>query len=297
MTIRWLLAALLALSAAACGERDTQPSAAALAGGFPALYEIIGSDGALEGWLFGTIHSLPNDVVWRSPRFDDVVDDADFLIVEVANLADKAVLTQTFTSMAFDSAPPVPIRQRVSADMRVALDRLFYDGGISQSHYDAMESWAAALAISQLASQGKPENGADRALISDFARRRVVELEGVQAQLAIFDGLPEAEQRDLLESVVMEASRRAEQADELAVSWKSGDLEALEEESARGILADPELRESLLTERNRSWAEALATRLSASERPLIAVGAGHLLGKDGLPALLEDRGYRVRRIQ
>ena len=63
------------------------------------------------------------------------------------------------------------------------------------------------------------------------------------------------------------------------------------------ILADPELAQVLLYDRNRSWAAQIENLLSASERPLIAVGAGHLLGERGLPALLESRGYTVSRLE
>ena len=76
-----------------------------------------------------------------------------------------------------------------------------------------------------------------------------------------------------------------------------GDTDLLIELTRRGILADPELAQVLLYDRNRSWAAQIENLLSASERPLIAVGAGHLLGERGLPALLESRGYTVSRLE
>ena len=160
-----------------------------------------------------------------------------------------------------------------------------------------MESWAAALALAQVAQSNKAENGADRVLLAAFDQREVVELEGARAQLAIFDTLPQTEQRDLLNAVIEEAREYGDKGDTLANAWLGGDTDLLIELTRRGILADPELAQVLLYDRNRSWAAQIENLLSASERPLIAVGAGHLLGERGLPALLESRGYTVSRLE
>ena len=134
-------------------------------------------------------------------------------------------------------------------------------------------------------------------LLAAFDQREVVELEGARAQLAIFDTLPQTEQRDLLNAVIEEAREYGDKGDTLANAWLGGDTDRLIELTRRGILADPELAQVLLYDRNRSWAAQIENLLSASERPLIAVGAGHLTGKDNLIELLKDRGFTVTRVQ
>jgi hypothetical protein len=62
-------------------------------------------------------------------------------------------------------------------------------------------------------------------------------------------------------------------------------------------MADPELREALLVARNRRWDEAIAVMLQGTPRPLVAVGAAHLVGPDGLAVMLRSRGYRVTSIR
>lgn len=297
MTPGRLLALTLAFLLASCGSDASEPSAAASAEGFPAFYEIAGRDGELEGWLFGTVHALPPDVEWRSRRLDTVIDEADLLLVEVADLSDREGMALIFRSMAFDDVPASSIHARIAPVARADLDMLLAEGEIPTGHLNAMESWAAALTLAQLASTGDPQYGADRALISEFAGRRVVEFEGVRGQLSLFDSLPETEQVDLLEVVIAEASGRKDRAAEMTVAWKTGNIPALEKSSGEGLLGDPELRAALLTSRNEAWMSRLLPLLERNERPLIAVGAAHLLGQEGLPTLLAREGYTVRRVQ
>ncbi len=285
--------ALLALLLSGCGK---DPEPVKPEGPYPALWEIVGDDRRAEGWLFGTIHALPDDTPWRSPRLSAISREADLLVVEVANLDDGAELSKLFEQMAFDH-PAGPIAKRIDPALRNEFDALLVKAKVRRSYFDPMESWAAALALAQVAQPAEAENGADRTLLADFDKPRIVELEGARAQLAIFDALPETEQRDLLDAVLEESRDYAEGADTLARAWLSGDTERLAELTHEGILADPELERALLTRRNAAWAAKIENLLSARDRPLIAVGAGHLLGPEGLPALLEARGYTVRRIE
>lgn len=284
--------AALAL-ATACGERAAQPPEQAT---YPALWEITREDGAVEGWLFGTVHALPDDIPWRSPQLEQVIADADMLVVEVRDLGDGAKLSALFEELAFDR-PEGPIRTRIREDLRDEFDELLVKAKVRRSYFDPMESWAAALALAQVAQEGQSENGADRALIEAFDGRDVVELEGARSQLSMFDSLPRAEQRNLLNAVLEEAAAHGRDPRRLSRLWREGDTDELQRLTQSGMLADPELRQALLIDRNIVWATRIENLLSASDQPLIAVGAGHLLGDDGLPALLRASGYVVTRVE
>jgi hypothetical protein len=94
-----------------------------------------------------------------------------------------------------------------------------------------------------------------------------------------------------------EAARGAAMVDALAAAWSQGDLETL-----AGLVNDdmrrtyPELFEVVFVRRNEAWVETLLRELEGSGTDFVAVGAGHLLGAEGLVERLRAQGVRVERV-
>lgn len=300
--LRLVLAAfmlLLALAAGACsggaegtagtdkGRQSPPPS--------PLFYEIARDDGPAQGWMLGTIHALPPGTAWRTPAITAAAKRADRLLVEVAALGDTRASAAVFSELAITPGLP-PLAARVAAEHREAAARLADQAGLPLAQQQRTESWAAALMLARVHATGDPAYGADRALLADFAGRPVRELEGLRGQLSLFDTLPEADQRLLLSEVVAASTQGPREAEALRAAWLAGDAAALEAASRRGIMAAPALREALLVRRNQRWLALIEADLAAAGRPLIAVGAAHLVGPEGLIALLEARGWRITRL-
>lgn len=259
----------------------------------PALWEVSGPDGE-RGWLFGTIHALPAPVDWRSARVERALAASDRLILEVADGGDRARAEAVFSRLGQSGGLP-PLAQRLPPALR---DELADIPGMKEGRLDRFETWAAALALAQLADDGaEPANGIDTALREAAQGKPIDQFEGLEGQLGIFDRLPEEDQRVLLAATVEGAASVKQEAARLAAWWAKGDMDAIARASSEGFLADPELRRELLTQRNTAWLASLETRLRRGERPFVAVGAAHLAGAQGLPALLAAQGWQVRRIQ
>lgn len=285
------LAACGAFALAGCAEEpdDDQPAPS------PLLYEITGPQGDVEGWMLGTIHALPDGVDWRTGQIDQIIDEADLLVVEIANLDDQEKIADVFTELAMSPGLPA-LEQRLAPSDRPALFDLIDRSGRSQSEFTAIETWAAAFILAQAGAQGNPDNGVDRIVIREFAGRDVREFEGAVDQLTIFDTLSEENQREMLSGVVEESASLRDDPNRMRNAWLTGDLDTLELATKTGMLADRELRAAILVDRNRNWMRQLTAILRAPERPLVAVGAAHLVGEDGLPELLEESGYSVRSL-
>jgi len=284
---------LLAVSACSDGRGDPDPERPAPA---PLFYEIASADGAIEGWMLGTIHALPDDTDWRTPQIGRVIDAADLLVVEVGELRRSNRAASLYEKLAHSPGHP-PLAERVHADLRPQLGALIIEGGLDARDFTRQESWAAALALARIDAPGTSANGVDAKLVDEFAGQRPVrELEGLRGQLSIFDSLSEPQQRAMLAAVVRESAEPRRDPERLLRAWLAGDAATIEASTREGILADPGLREALLTSRNRRWAAALVPLLGERPRPLIAVGTAHLVGPEGLAALIAAQGYRVRRI-
>lgn len=260
----------------------------------PALWSVTDRQGH-EGWLFGTVHSAPGPLDWHSATIDAALGRARTIMVEVGNLRDDAAVAATFAQLAKTTNAP-PLTQRVSPADRKALLQLMERGGMRDSQFAQMDTWAAALMLARNAdADTNAENGVDRAILGLAHGRPVHELEGAEKQLGIFDQLPEREQRDLLAAVVRDASATSDL--DLVELWRAGDMEAIAAETRKGMLADPELREALYTARNRAWLTQIEQAIRNDRRPFVAVGAAHMAGNEGLVTLLQRAGYTVRRIQ
>jgi uncharacterized protein YbaP (TraB family) len=283
---RLLLALGGALALAGCGEpaRDwPEPS--------PALWEVTGPGGE-QSWLFGTIHSLPEGARWRTAAVDHAFERSSLLVVEVAELGRSDEAGAIFQRLATTPGLP-PLTQRVPPADRPALAAFLDRAGMDDDAFSDTESWGAALLLANAVRRSDSGNGVDRALIADAPR--VEGLESFEEQYAVFDRLPAAEQAELLTALAADAEGDFE--DRRVIAWLTGDMAALERDSSAGILADPELREALQLARNRAWAQRVGELLESGERPFVAVGAAHMWGDEGMPALLVERGFIVRRVQ
>lgn len=285
---RLFLVLLLLLALASCSRQEAV---------HPGLWFVEGPKGE-QAWLFGTIHALPKPVDWRSAKVDAALHAADLLVLEVADIEDDAKTARAFAGMA-QSPGLLPIEQRVPPDLRDELQASMKQGGMKAGALDRFETWAAALMLQNAASAARKSdsgNGIDRAVAKAWSGP-VEEFEGAAAQLAIFDRLAEREQRALLTAVLADEPNRPAQLHELQKAWGRGDMDLIARVTEEDFGKEPALREALLLGRNQAWVTKLEALLARGTKPFVAVGAAHLAGQDGLPAMLAARGWKVTRLQ
>lgn len=280
------------LLVAACGDA---PIAAEQSGG-PALWRV--QKGDLDGWLFGTVHVLPDGVAWQTPRIDAAIDKADRLVLEVGNLDDQAAVRATFERLGRRPALP-PIAQRIAPGERDALDQLAAKGTAQPDVLRPYESWAAAMLLSaaiQRTLDVSETNGVEPALTARFraAGKNIEGLETVEAQFRAFDTLPEATQRRMLGEVIADSGEMGPMFDRIVKAWMKGDIDAIARADSGRRKPDPMVEAAVLTVRNKAWAEKIA---AMHGHPFIAVGTAHLAGNDNLIALLQTRGFTVTRLR
>jgi hypothetical protein len=287
---RLALAALALLLPTACGR--PQPIEAR-----PALWRVSDADTTI--WLLGTIHVLPANVRWQTPAIRDAIDQADALVMELPD--DPAGTTRTFEAMASASGLP-PIAERISPARRTALAAALEAGGVAAHALDGKKSWAAALIIAGApnATNGiTRENGVEAVLSAAFAARHrpTSGLETAAAQFATFDRLPESAQRVLLDRAIDDAAHGSAEYHATLMAWAAGDERRIAATLTPALRAAPEIAAEVVTARNARWANQIAARMARPGRVLVAVGVGHLVGAESVPAILRARGLKVERVE
>jgi len=289
LSSRLILLILLVL-AGAC-----QPAPAPLS--HVALWAI-SRNGVAQGWIIGTIHALPPGTAWRRPEIDAAMAAADRLVLEIGEPLDPTIAGAALARRAGAPDLPPPSARLAGADAR-ALDAAYRRLGVDDRRFAGEKSWAVALQLSALAmtkAGADAADGVEPQVRAAMAGKPVIGLETIDGQFAVFDRLDPAAQTHLLGEVAHEAADdRHDDADTLTL-WLRGDDLGLAKEAQSDFLADPALRAPLLTARTRAWAGQVDALLRHGAHPFIAVGAAHVLGAEGLPALLQARGWTVRRI-
>jgi uncharacterized protein YbaP (TraB family) len=282
----------LLLGSAAVEARAPQPAK-------PALWEVSDADTTI--YLFGTIHLLPGDLQWRTARIDQAVSGSQQLVVEtIVDDKDPTKLMSAMASLAFNTPNLPPLMQRVPAAKRPALAIAIKKSGLPPQALDKMETWAAAFILlgtkfRELGLSG----GVEGVLRKDFAAqgKSVGELESNLEQLSFFDKLPEPAQRNLLEGAIEENKSMDEEFGGMLKAWSSGDVNGIAKTFDRDLSTSPALQQALIHQRNANWSKWIEQRLGQPGAVLVAVGAGHLAGKDSVVEMLKKSGYKVRRLQ
>jgi len=83
---------------------------------------------------------------------------------------------------------------------------------------------------------------------------------------------------------------------ELIDVWTMGDIQLLETMVLESFLEYPEIYDSFLVKRNNNWLTQLERMLEGEKTVMVVVGAGHLLGEDGLVELFRSQGYAVEQL-
>lgn len=172
--------------------------------------------------------------------------------------------------------------------------------GMGEPAVRRMRPWAVAMTLSIPA----PQTG----LFMDLALSiraggmglDVVALETLDEQLGFLQGIDEQGQIELVRQSVEEFDRMDEMLEALISAYLAGDLDRLEKLSRQEIdRMDPELARHFeqvgLVERNRRMVERAVPYLREGGL-VIAVGALHLPGEDGLVELLRAEGFQVEGV-
>jgi uncharacterized protein len=266
----------------------------------PALWEVSDPDTTI--YLFGTIHLLPENFQWRTTKFDQAMAGSQQLVVEtIVDEKNPQRLMQAMANLGFGKGLP-PLIERVPPAKRAALAAAIKKNGTPVAVLNQMKTWAAAFVLlrDRFAEIGlKGGEGVEAVLRNSFtgAGKPIGELESNVEQLSYFDRLPETAQRALLEGSIDGPEAMNEDFGGMLKAWSHGDITGIAKTFDRDLAGSPELSDALIRQRNANWSRWIEQRMAQPGAVMIAVGAGHLAGRNSVLEMLKHNGYKVRRLQ
>ena len=266
-------------------------------GGHIALWRARGDH--TDVYLFGSIHVGKPEFYPLPPVVEEAFASSKRLVVEFDSRSESSqrALKEGFAKGRY--ADGSSERDVLAPPLYDLLVERIHSMGLPEEQMLSLPPWVLAPALSVTALQAlgyEPDLGVDRALLERAEDREILELESASEQIALLRSL-DGEQfltYTLLALNTLEADVRG-----LVGAWFCGDTTRMEQ-----ILLDPpdseladtsELIEVLFDRRNIRMADRIEDLLRDSKRSFVVVGAGHLIGKRGIVALLRERGWPVTR--
>jgi uncharacterized protein YbaP (TraB family) len=286
--MKYILSTLLCLLLPLLANADSQP----------ATYTVQGKHNVLH--LVGTVHLLQDSEVLPS-NITRGYADAKQLLLEIDTTAmDPMSTQQTMLSLGMLDEDE-SLETKLDAATYSKLKAAAQAAGLDMMIADHMRPWLVALTLEEtmFAKMGfNPNSGVEMQLTKRAAQdhKAIAGLETMDEQLNFFANLDEKTELEYLTSTLDELKDLRKEMDELMNAWRQGDegkLAALMQKEFRG---HEKFYSILLTERNKRWIGKLQSLLdNSNDNYLVAVGALHLVGNDGVVSLLRRAGYKITR--
>lgn len=285
MVIGLLVWTALALSATA-----TEPSF---------LWQVEDRQGRMV-YLMGSIHLARPDLYPLAPSLEEAYRRSQVLVVEAdINKVDLEKVQQKIRNTGI-----YPKGQTLSGHLSPATRALAEKTRLDIQAFDRFRPWLVAMEVQKqkLKALGFDEQyGLDKHFLDQALRdkKSIKELEGVDYQFYVFQSLNQAEQDLFLYFSLLEAETMDTDLPVLVNAWRSGDVEAFGQIFFKGFSEHPELEplaNKLIFRRNDKMLTRIKTYFRSGRSHFIIVGAGHLVGPQGLIKRLMDEGYLVSQL-
>ncbi len=264
----------------------------------PATYTVQGKHNVLH--LVGTVHLLQqSDVLPASINRD--YEDAKQLLLEIdTSSLDPMALQETMLTLGMLPEDET-LETKLDAATYSKLKAAAQTAGMDMMMLDHMRPWLVALTLEEtmFAKMGFDSNsGIEMQLTARAAQdhKTISGLETMSEQLNFFANLDEKTEMDYLTSTLDELKDLRNELDELVNAWRQGNENKLDSLLQKEIGGHEKFFDILIYERNRRWIDKLKSLLdNSNDNYLVAVGALHLVGNNGVVALLRKAGYKVTR--
>ena len=264
-----------------------------------------GKSPGLKGvvYLLGTIHAGKADLYPLPSVIEDSFKKTDTLIEEIdINEPAEAARVQRALSEIGGYPNGDTITNHLSEVTRSHLAAYSKKGGPPESAIAHMRPWLVSMLIEQVELQQmgfNPSYGLDQHFLEEArqSHKQIGALEDVESQVKLLSSLSEEFQDRLLLSSLVDMEKSHEVLDFLTQAWQSGDDAAMQELITSSVRDYPQpLMTKLFDERNTAMTAKIERFLQTPKSYFVAVGAGHLVGDQGILSQLRRKNFKVQQL-
>jgi uncharacterized protein len=263
------------------------------------LWKIQGEHNTL--YLLGSIHVLSKQAYPLKPALEHAFNDASQVVFEIdLTRFTQRNFKQEFSRTAF-YPPGQTLSEKLSPETIELLNNLLPLYGLSLKKVERLKPWFLAEGLSTLTLE--MAGFSDRLGVDLYFYRKaraagksVLGLETLRDQAEIFSRFNDKQSEQYLLSTIAGLPIYAEMVRKLVNAWKNGDVQLLDRLLNQDKRADPATYDVLFSRRNSKWVPEIERFAHGNGNYLIIVGAGHLVGDDGVVAQLRKAGYFVKQL-
>jgi uncharacterized protein YbaP (TraB family) len=266
-----------------------------LADGHPLpMWQVSGDTNTV--YLLGSVHLLREQDHPIPDAIYAAYEDADLLVMELDMDDLDPIAAQTMINEMGMIKNGGNLSELMGPDLYAEAEQIAEQIDIPLSMLASTEPWLAAINVEQLILMRigfNPIYGIESHLTTKATadNKEILGLEDIGQQLGFLDTMSLEAQRTLLMQTLSEGMNLEGLMDKLITAWRNGDIQFMEENMLKEMQGSPELYDALVVTRNGNWAEEIEEMLRDDQNYLVIVGALHLIGEDGLPTLMRERGY------
>ncbi len=283
--------ALLCFSGAASADERVGKIAA-----HPALWTVRST--ASTVYLFGSIHLLPANLSWRTPQIDRALDAAGTFVFEAPIGGTGRAEIADFIRRNGSLPKGTTLRALLSKKTLTDYEHALALAHLAPAALDGDRPWLAALILDVAYLQQLhylAADGVDQQIfaLAQTEKKAVRYFETPTQQLSLF--MPKNKKLEMAEFEIGLREFQSEQngIGAMTDAWGAGDVKTVGRLMNKDLEHEPGAKKLLIDDRNRAWIKNLDEMLAAPGIYFVTVGAGHLVGRAGIPALLRAQGYRV----
>ncbi len=260
------------------------------------LWQISGKGITRPSYLFGTFHLLCKEDIHFSKELTTAMQRADTIYMEM-DMDDPATLMGGMLYMTMKDGKT--LKDFYTDEQFKRLSSFFNDTLKTPiSLLQRMKPYLLVALLYPRLMDCKTVSGVEQELVSlaKSNKKEIKGLETIQFQASVFDSIPyEWQANELLKNVDSTAQMKKE-FDQMVSLYKNQQLDSLASMMNASEFSDDGYGKILLVDRNKNWADQL-NKIMHRESVFVAVGAGHLPGKNGLISLLRIKGYTLTPIK